>query len=430
MKYCSKCGGDLEKEAKFCRYCGTKINDIEQQEDNSMGNRKKNIKEKDDIVYYIIGGICCICSLVIFPSFSGLLLFIFGISLMPIIYKMPFTYKILKKIKRTDLKEIKTIVPIILFLIFCSSILVRNVNNNMKDDSVIKKENEITKVEQNKSNESETSLVEQEKENTNKTLEEKWNAYYKDNNIEVIDVDSDTLYTYGTYYKDKIILTGIEIYDKTSEKIKGKIENSDSVFYNFVFKFDDKSEIKKYEKGETVIIIGEVSSSTTSKTVFLNKCHIVSFGTKAQEKIEELNNNKIQHIEYIKGIKEEQDRKGNIENTYIEILDSKVIYAYHKKVLVVSLLYKNNSNENKEFNYTADVKVFQNGVELNSSVMKCSWYDDNYKDNGDVEVQPGITVVVNKCFLIEDTSSDIEVNVEDWLFPNLYDKLTKTFKLN
>lgn len=418
MHCCSKCGGNLEEEAKYCEHCGQKI--------NSINNKNKKTEEKDSTAYYFIGGLCCICSLVNFPSLSGLLLFIFGISLMPFIYKMPFVYKKIKS-RKLDLKEIKTIVPIILFLVFCSSIIV---NNNMKDDSVIEKENEAIKDEQNKSNESETSQVGQEKENVSKTLEEKWSDYYKDNNIEVIDVDSDTLYTYGIYYKDKTILTGIEIYDKTSEKIKGKLENSNSVFYNFVFNFDDKSEIKKYEKGETIIIIGEVSSSTTSKTVFLNKCHIVSSGTKAQEKIEELNNNKIQHIEYIKGIKEEQDRKGNIENTYIEILDAEVIYAYHKKVLVVSLLYKNNSNENKEFNYTADVKVFQNGVELNNSVMKCSWYNDNYKDNGDVEVQPGITVVVNKCFLIEDTSSDIEVNVEDWLFPNLYDKLTKTFKLN
>lgn len=420
MYCCSKCGGNLEEGAKYCEHCGSKI--------NSINNKSKKIEEKDSIAYYFIGGLCCICSLPNFLSLSGLLLFIFGISLMPFIYKIPFVYKKIKS-RKLDLKEIKTIIPIVLFLVFCSSVIVKNVNNNnMKDDSVIKKENEVIKDEQNKLNESGTSQAEQEKEN--KTLEEKWNDYYKDNNIEVIDVDKDTLYTYGIYYKNKTILTGIEIYDKTSQRIKGKFENSKSLYYNFVFNFDDESEIKKYEKGETVVIIGEVSSSTTSKTVVLNKCHIVSSGNEAQEKIEELNNNKIQYIEYIKNIKEEQDRKGNIENTYIEILDSKVIYAYHKKILVVSLLYKNNSNENKEFNYTADVKVFQNGVELNSSAMKCSWYDNNYKDNGDVEVQPGITVTVNKCFLIEDTSSEIEVNVEAWLFPNLYDKLTKTFKLN
>lgn len=438
MNYCSKCGKELQQDVKFCQYCGEKVEVNENKEENISNNQDNNVKinstinetnsqlaqtklkgdkkKKILIAKYCIGGFLILIGLLNIVSFGGILSILIGLSL------MPFVYKILKEKKNIYFKGIEIVVPV-LFVIFFG--IVNSISSNdlsSKNEYVDNGESNITETTENEtSDNSETQVLE--------TTEEKWTNYYKENSIEVIDVDNETLYTYGVYYKDKTILTGVEIYDKTSTAIKVKNGDSDSIYYSMVFNFEDKTEIKKYKEGNKVVIIGEVSSSSTSKTLTLNKCHIVSSGTQAQTKIDELTSNKTKHIEYIENIKEEQDRKGEIGKGYIEILDAKVINSYGSNILVVSLSYKNNSDENEEFNYTANVTVFQNGIELNSSIMKCSWYDDKYKDNADVEIQPGITITVNKCFLIDDTSSDVDVKVEAWMFPSMYNKLNRKFSI-
>lgn len=415
MKKCSKCGSEINEEFKYCEHCGQKLEETEiRQEGDNQNKILKNINNNKNanIIRYCIGGLFLVGGLTSLPTIEGFFAILFGISIMPIVYK------VLSDKKNINFKGIQIIIPVVLFILFglTNSISNRDYTSNENFDN----DNDIQASETTDNNESN---------NENQTLEEKWEKYYKDNNIDVIEVDSETLHNYGTYYKNKTILTGITIEDKTSKSIKAKIGDSESIYYSFVFNFEDNSEIKKYNKGDKIIVVGEVSKSTNDKTVTLNNCHIISSNTKAQSKIEELSNNKTQYTEYIISIKEEQDRKGDIGDAYIEILDTKVINSYGKNVVLVSLLFKNNSDENKSFNYTADVKVFQSGIELESSIMKCSWYDSNYEDNGDVEIKPGVTVTVNKCFLTNDVSSDVEVNVEAWMFSSLYKKLNKTFKL-
>lgn len=430
MKYCSRCGSKLKDGVKFCEHCGEKVEEIKNDTEN--GNQKykltdlhnsnvNNDKNNKSIIAtrYCVGGLFILGSLVNLPNLTGFLGILLGISLMPI------TYKILKDKRNFDFKGMQIIFPVILIMLFGLANSILNNDYSIKENNNIKENNQVSESSESTDNRNANN----ETADINQSLEEKWRNYYKDNSIEVVDVDSETLHNYGTYYKEKTILTGIEIEDKTAKSIKAKIGDSESVYYSFVFNFEDKSEIKKYNKGDKVIIVGKVSTKTTNKTVTLNKCHIILSNDQAQVKIEELSNNKTQYTEYVKNIKEEQDRKGDIGKAYIEILDSKIINSYNQNVLVVSLLYKNNNNDNKAFDYTANVSVFQKGIELQSSIMKCSWYNSNYEDNGDVEIKPGITVTVNKCFLINDFTSDVEVNVESWMFSNLYNKLNKTFKL-
>ena len=430
MKYCSRCGSKLKDGVKFCEHCGEKVEEIKNDTEN--GNQKykltdlhnsnvNNDKNNKSIIAtrYCVGGLFILGSLANLPNLTGFLGILLGISLMPI------TYKILKDKRNFDFKGMQIIFPVILIMLFGLANSILNNDYSIKENNNIKENNQVSESSESTDNRNANN----ETADINQSLEEKWRNYYKDNSIEVVDVDSETLHNYGTYYKEKTILTGIEIEDKTAKSIKAKIGDSESVYYSFLFNFEDKSEIKKYNKGDKVIIVGKVSTKTTNKTVTLNKCHIILSNDQAQVKIEELSNNKTQYTEYVKNIKEEQDRKGDIGKAYIEILDSKIINSYNQNVLVVSLLYKNNNNDNKAFDYTANVSVFQKGIELQSSIMKCSWYNSNYEDNGDVEIKPGITVTVNKCFLINDVTSDVEVNVESWMFSNLYNKLNKTFKL-
>lgn len=406
MKYCSKCGKETKEGSKFCQYCGEKVENYKEdnkqlkQKATSIVNLHNLAGNKKDIIRYLIGLLFVLFGIINLPKINGLVGIAFGVSLMPIVYK------ILKDNKNIEFKGMQIIIPIVLiFLLGLTS--TSSTDNDLKDN-----------IKDNKSN---FDIKEE-------SYEEKWNNYYNEKGIEIINVDNETLFDYGIYYKNKTVLTGIEVYNKSTKTIKANGKN-DSINYSFVLNFDDKSEIEKYKKGDKLVIIGEVSNSTTNKTVTINKCHIVLTGNLATAKIEELSNNKQQYIDYIKLVKEDSDRKGDIGKAYIEISDANVINIRGENILVVSLLYQNNDNKNNEFNYIANVNVFQNGVELKSSIMKCSWYDDNYKDNGDVEIQPGVSVTVNKCFLIDDVSSDVEVNVEAWMFASMYNKLNKTFKL-
>lgn len=475
MKYCKKCGVELGENDKFCSSCGERIvdnivdNNINSNDSNSVNsnvgnndlifsnetdeniniidesnhndenkligekemnstifeniennnqkkyeNKTKTEKGKSnligDIVRYSFGTFLVIGNITDLPNLSGIIGIFAGLSL------MPFVFKLLKDKFNFGFKGISVIVPVVLIFVWVLSL--PSVDNDIEESN---DSNGITTNETiGTEDKGEISKAQQ--------LQEKWDAYYKGNNISIVETNANTLYEYGKYYSGLTVLTSAVIEQKNSTNIKAKIQGQEgSIYYSFIFNFEDKKELSYYKKGDTVIIVGTVTNS--NKSITLDECHIISSGAKASEKVKELQNNSEQHNNYAKTLKSELSKKGEIGNAYIEILGTKVINSRSDKILAVSLLYKNIGDENKEFNYTATVKVFQNGVELNSSIMKCSWYDEHYKDNADVEIQPGVSVTVNKCFLIDDTSSDVEVVVESWMFASLYDTLSATYKL-
>lgn len=154
-------------------------------------------------------------------------------------------------------------------------------------------------------------------------LRKQWTDYYEKANSEIVEVQEDILYKYGKYYTNKLVLTTIKIDNKNSESIKSRTSDNDSYFYSFVFDFTDKSEIKGYEEGEYVTIVGTVEKDTTWKTITLKDCHIIKSGDEAKQKYEELKNNQSTHEEYSKKLeaevaeKQETSAKEN-KNSYIE----------------------------------------------------------------------------------------------------------------
>lgn len=271
--------------------------------------------------------------------------------------------------KKEKYKKILIIVVVIFIIISIITSTDQENNNNSNENnnqtSNITNNNEIT-------------------DSGNKSLEEKWNAYYKDNGIEVIDVDKNTLYNYGKYYKNKTILTGIKIEDISSSSIKANIENKESIFYSFVFNFEDKSEVKRYKKEESVIIIGEVSDSTTNNTVTLNKCHIVLSGNSAISKIDDLSNNESKYVEYAQNLesieKQSQIDKENAEkNEYI----SKCNFKDYQDIL-----RNPNNYKNQYIKVSGKVIQVSNGwfnsvtIRLRDSLSNI-WYISYYYSNDD-----------------------------------------------
>lgn len=125
--------------------------------------------------------------------------------------------------------------------------------------------------------------------------------------------------------------------------------------------------------------------------------------------------------------KTKDSSKANIGDAYVEIGKYKVVKYGDDKILIVEILYTNNANEAEEFAYNIDVEAYQDGVELDSSWMKCSWYDknDSYIDT-DSKIQPNKTVTVRKCFYLNNTSDNVEITLQHYFWENLYDKASKT----
>ena len=166
------------------------------------------------------------------------------------------------------------------------------------------------------------------------------------------------MYTYGAYYKDKTILTGIEIDSISTKTIKANIENDSSLFYSFVLNFEDNNEIKKYKEGDKIVVIGEVSPSSLkiSKTITLNKCHVVASKDLAQTKINELTNNKSQYIEYAKNLEQiekqsEINKELSKKNDYI----SKCEYKNYQDIL------RNPGSYKKQY-----IKVYGNVIQISN----------------------------------------------------------------
>lgn len=79
--------------------------------------------------------------------------------------------------------------------------------------------------------------------------------------------------------------------------------------------------------------------------------------------------------------------------------------------LAVYYEFTNNSDENKTFAYSFDDKVFQNGVELDTS-----WFhvNDESKNSGR-EIQPGTTVTVVSGFVLNESRDNVTLQIEPWI---------------
>ncbi len=123
------------KNKKFCENCGKKLN-----EDgicsicDSNGVKKKNnfFKIIFDVIRYIIGGFIILGSLNQPVNFSWTVFILFGISLLPIVYRKIIP-KIFKTVTKRFLVIMAIVLPIVLFIIYCASLL-NEYNDFYNDD--------------------------------------------------------------------------------------------------------------------------------------------------------------------------------------------------------------------------------------------------------------------------------------------------------
>lgn len=108
----------------------------------------------------------------------------------------------------------------------------------------------------------------------------------------------------------------------------------------------------------------------------------------------------------------------DIGNYHIKYLSAKILNEHDKKILVVNLNFKNNSNENASYLYSIDSKAFQNGIQLTEPLIASDGYSFNEKN---AEVQPGIAHDIQIAFYLDDNKSNVELQFSK-LFSSNIDK--------
>lgn len=99
-----------------------------------------------------------------------------------------------------------------------------------------------------------------------------------------------------------------------------------------------------------------------------------------------------------------------------------------KPIVIVKYLFTNNSGEADSFSWSVDDNVYQDGVGLNKSYV----VDDsaNYSSNNQTkEIKSGVTLAVEVAYELNDTTTDIEVEVTELFSFSSNKKVTKIFTL-
>lgn len=112
----------------------------------------------------------------------------------------------------------------------------------------------------------------------------------------------------------------------------------------------------------------------------------------------------------------------------VEIKGARMTKTYdNKDAIVITYTFTNNSSSPQAFAYSIEDAVFQNDIGLNKAYVLTD--SDNYTDDNQYkEIKTGATLDVDVAYELNDTTSDIDVELSEYL--SLSDnKITKSFSI-
>lgn len=80
-----------------------------------------------------------------------------------------------------------------------------------------------------------------------------------------------------------------------------------------------------------------------------------------------------------------------------------------KEAVLITYEFKNNGSEAISFDVALNDNVYQDGVELETAIL------DEDTDYFDVSIKPGVTKDVKKAYLLRDSSTQLEVEISEWI---------------
>lgn len=98
-------------------------------------------------------------------------------------------------------------------------------------------------------------------------------------------------------------------------------------------------------------------------------------------------------------------------------------------IVIVKYKFTNNNDEPSSFMWSLDVSAYQDGIGLN----ECLVADDSANYSGDnqyKEIKKGATLYVEVAYELNDTTTDVEVEVTELSLFGNDKKVTKTFSIN
>ena len=125
-----------------------------------------------------------------------------------------------------------------------------------------------------------------------------------------------------------------------------------------------------------------------------------------------------------------EEANNSLGDFSVEIKSCRLAKDYEgKDVVIVTYAFTNvNDNDPTSFDIAIEDNVYQEGVGLNRSYI----IDDSYNynsDNSTKEIKKGASIDVEVAYELNDTSTPIEVEVQEWL--SLNDKvISKKFEIN
>ena len=122
----------------------------------------------------------------------------------------------------------------------------------------------------------------------------------------------------------------------------------------------------------------------------------------------------------------DDDRIGD----YSVVIDScRLAKDYEDKdVVIVKYVFTNvEDDEPASFSLSISSKAYQNGVELSDAYVLSDDADYSAEDSLK-EIKKGATIEVEKAYELDDTETEIEIEVTDWLSMT-EDKIVKTFSI-
>lgn len=124
----------------------------------------------------------------------------------------------------------------------------------------------------------------------------------------------------------------------------------------------------------------------------------------------------------------QQDTTSGFTDCTIEIKSCRLAETYDgKAAVIVTYGYTNNKDSATSFMVAVQTNVFQNGIGLNQAYILDE--SANYSsDNQSKDIKKGATLDVEVAYELNDTTTDIVVEVEEFISLKDY-KVTKTFKI-
>lgn len=124
----------------------------------------------------------------------------------------------------------------------------------------------------------------------------------------------------------------------------------------------------------------------------------------------------------------DKNSENNVGKFKVELKSSRITSDYEgKKILIVTYSFKNNDSEPKSFSYSIEDKAYQNGVEL-GDVWTSYGIDNLSFDEASKEIKPGVSLDLQCAYELNDSSTDVTIELAQWLSDNVQETYTIKIK--